>query len=40
MFIQVSSGDRSQRARTALCTMGASVFRLAMHIVALHVEIS
>src|ERR1044072_623388 len=25
--LQVSSGDRDQRAKTALCTMGASVFR-------------
>lgn len=28
MCSQVSLGDRSQRAKTALCTMGASVFRL------------
>lgn len=31
---QVSLGDRSQRAKTALCTMGASVFRLTICIVA------
>nr|XP_025668533.1 NPC intracellular cholesterol transporter 1-like [Arachis hypogaea] len=29
----VSTGDRSQRAKIALCTMGASVFRLTICIV-------